>query len=135
MEDRNSMAFGIENRVPMLDKKFVEYIFSIKSEFFMNSGFQKFMIRKSLEKISPKKVLYRKTKSGRPGNDNYFIFNIVFDEFIDLIKKYNNSEIPINFHILEKSIIKQKKRKKYLTNGFFYFRIYNYLKWKNLNFR
>ena len=134
MEDRNSMAFGIENRVPMLDIKFVEYIFSIKSEFFMNLGFQKFMIRKSLEKISSKKVLYRKIKSGRPGNDNYYIFEIVFNEFIDLIQKYKNSDIPINFKFLEKSIIDQKKRKKYLTNGFFYFRIYNYLKWKNLNF-
>ncbi len=135
MEDRNSMAFGIENRVPMLDIKFVEYIFSIKSEFFINSGFQKFMIRKSLEKISSKKVLYRKIKSGRPGNDNYYIFEIVFNEFIDLIQKYKHSDIPINFKFLETTIIDQKKRKKYLTNGFFYFRIYNYLKWKNLNFK
>ena len=134
MEDRNSMAFGIENRVPMLDIKFVEYIFKIKTKYFINSGHQKYMIRKSLEKISPKKVLYRKIKSGRPGNDNYYIFEIVFNEFIDLIQKYKNSDIPINFKVLESNIVKQKKNRKYQTNGYFYFRIYNYLKWRNLNF-
>ena len=65
MEDRNCMSFGIENRVPFLDHKFVEYIFSIKYEDFIKNGTQKYMLRESIRNLSDKFLINRKKKNGK----------------------------------------------------------------------
>ena len=90
------------------------------------------MLRESIRNLSDEFLVNRKNKSGIPGNDNHYIFNIVFDEFIDLLetKKLNNSFL--NHKALAVKLIKEKKKKSHLTSGNFYFRIYNYLKWKHL---
>jgi len=132
MEDRNCMSFGIENRVPFLDHKFVEYIFSIKYENFVKDGIQKYMLRESIRDLSDEFLVNREKKSGRPGNDNHYIFDIVFDEFIDLLgtKKLNSSFLNHKALVIE--LIKERKKRSYTTSGNFYFRVYNYLKWKHL---
>ena len=132
MEDRNSMASSIENRAPFLDHKFVEYVLSIKSKYFFKSGFQKFMLRDAMKKISIKSILNRKVKIGRPGNDNLFIFEIFFDEFLDLLNSFGEINKIVNIDKLKKRLLNEKKSKKYLTNGNFYFRLFNYLKWKEI---
>ena len=63
MEDRNCMSFGIENRVPFLDHKFVEYIFSIKYENFVKDGIQKYMLRESIRNFSDEFLVNREKKS------------------------------------------------------------------------
>ena len=81
MEDRNSMGNSIEARVPFLDHKLVEYIFSIDSKKFMQSGLNKFILRSSLSKNLPNSIINRKTKSARPGSDSYFMEKLVREEF------------------------------------------------------
>jgi len=63
-EDRNSMAFSIESRVPFLDHRLVEFVFSLSDEDKIKNGTTKFILRNSLKDILPEKVAERKDKKG-----------------------------------------------------------------------
>ena len=71
-EDRNSMIFSLESRVPFLYKPLVEYVMSLPEEYLIDEeGMTKSIFRKSMEGIIPQDVLYRKDKIGfqTPEND------------------------------------------------------------------
>lgn len=63
-EDRNSMAFSVESRVPFLDYKLVEAAFSMPIEYKINSGITKRIMRESLDGILPDKIKNRYSKLG-----------------------------------------------------------------------
>ena len=63
-EDRNSMAFSIEARVPFLDYRLVEFIFSLPDEFKIRDGQTKYILRKALNDILPEKIIKRYDKMG-----------------------------------------------------------------------
>jgi asparagine synthase (glutamine-hydrolysing) len=65
-EDRNSMAFSIESRVPFLDYKVVEYALSLKTRLKIKNGVRKFILRESFKKILPKAIYLRYDKLGFP---------------------------------------------------------------------
>lgn len=65
-EDRSSMAFSIESRVPFLDYRVVEFGLNLKPEHLMNKGVRRYLYRKALEKRLPKEVSERKDKLGYP---------------------------------------------------------------------
>jgi len=63
-EDKNSMAWSIETRLPFLDYLVVETAVSIKPEFKIQNGWSKFLLRKIGEKVLPKEIAWRKNKIG-----------------------------------------------------------------------
>jgi asparagine synthase (glutamine-hydrolysing) len=63
-EDRNSMAFSIESRVPFLDHRLVEFAFSLQDSDKIKNGETKYILRKSLRGIVPDNILERKDKKG-----------------------------------------------------------------------
>ena len=63
-EDRNSMAHGIEARVPFLDFKLVDYCFHLGDEWKINDGRTKHILRESMKGILPEKIRQRKDKIG-----------------------------------------------------------------------
>lgn len=63
-EDRNSMAHSIESRVPFLDYRLVELVFSLPSGFKINGNYGKFIHRESLKEIVPEEIISRKDKIG-----------------------------------------------------------------------
>ena len=63
-EDRNSMAFSIESRVPFLDHRLVEYVFSLPDEFKINGGVTKRVLRESMRGLMPEAICDRKDKKG-----------------------------------------------------------------------
>ncbi|MEO8087590.1 MAG: asparagine synthase C-terminal domain-containing protein, partial [Bacteroidota bacterium] len=63
-EDRNSMAFSIESRVPFLDHRLVEFIFSLGDEDKIHNGVTKKILRDSMQHILPEKITRRKDKKG-----------------------------------------------------------------------
>ncbi len=63
-EDRNSMAFAIESRVPFLDYRLVEFIFSVRSDFKIRNGQTKWIMRQALKGILPEKIRLRQDKIG-----------------------------------------------------------------------
>ncbi len=63
-EDRNSMAFSVEGRVPFLDYRLVEFLFSLPSSFKMHNGFSKYVFREGMGGILPERIRWRTTKLG-----------------------------------------------------------------------
>ncbi len=63
-EDRNSMAFSIESRVPFLDHRLVEYAFTLKDDDKINKGITKYILRQSMQSILPKAIVERTDKKG-----------------------------------------------------------------------
>jgi asparagine synthase (glutamine-hydrolysing) len=65
-EDRNSMAFSIESRLPFLDYRVVEFLFSIPERFKIRDGMTKYILRESMRGILPEEVRERVGKLGFP---------------------------------------------------------------------
>lgn len=63
-EDRSSMAFSIESRVPFLDHRVVEYSIALNNSWKIKDGFTKYILRKSYEPILHSDVIWRKEKFG-----------------------------------------------------------------------
>lgn len=64
-EDRNSMAFSLESRVPFLDHRLVEFAFILQREEKINDRAEtKFILRETLKNVLPKAVYERKDKKG-----------------------------------------------------------------------
>jgi asparagine synthase (glutamine-hydrolysing) len=64
-EDRNSMAFSLESRVPFLNHKLVEFAFTLTNEERISTKAEtKFILRESLKPVLPTGVYERKDKKG-----------------------------------------------------------------------
>lgn len=62
--DRNSMAHSREVRLPFLDYKLVEFVFSLPDHFKLKDGWTKFILRDSMKNILPVPICWRKEKVG-----------------------------------------------------------------------
>lgn len=65
-EDRNSMAWGVESRVPFLDHRLVEFAFSLPPHFKIRNGWTKAIVRDSMRGILPDAIRLRRDKLGYP---------------------------------------------------------------------
>lgn len=65
-EDRNSMAWSVESRVPYLDFPLVEFLFSLPSHFKIRDGYTKRVMRDGLVGTLPAKIRLRTSKLGFP---------------------------------------------------------------------
>ena len=63
-EDRNSMAFGIETRVPFLDHRVVELALALPDNVKIKDGWTKHVLRDVVENRLPKSIVHRKDKLG-----------------------------------------------------------------------
>jgi asparagine synthase (glutamine-hydrolysing) len=65
-EDRLSMAFSIESRVPFLDHRLVELAFALPDEVKRYAGWSKYGLRRALERTLPRAIVWRRDKKGFP---------------------------------------------------------------------
>jgi asparagine synthase (glutamine-hydrolysing) len=63
-EDKNSMAFSRESRVPFLDHRLVEYVAGLPLNLKLRDGWTKYCLRRGAQNVVPKKILERKDKIG-----------------------------------------------------------------------
>lgn len=63
-EDRDSMAFSIESRVPFLDYRLVEFVLGLQEEYKHSGGITKRVLRDSMKGILPEKIRMRMDKLG-----------------------------------------------------------------------
>ena len=63
-EDRNSMAYSIEIRVPYVNHILAEFIMRAPEEACINSGWTKYIHRKILNGLLPDEIRLRRTKIG-----------------------------------------------------------------------
>ena len=63
-EDANSMAFGIEERVPFLDHRLVEWAQKLVSWWKIKGGVSKYPLRHIMKELLPEQIVNRKDKMG-----------------------------------------------------------------------
>ncbi len=63
-EDRNSMWFSLEARVPFLDYRLVEKTLATSSDWKIRKGMTKYILREAMEGILPEKIRMRRDKIG-----------------------------------------------------------------------
>jgi asparagine synthase (glutamine-hydrolysing) len=75
MEDRSSMAFSLEARVPLLDHHVVQMGLSLPDDMKVNQGWSKFAMREATIGVVPDRVRLRTTKLGFAAPDRAWIAN------------------------------------------------------------
>ena len=62
--DRCSMASGVECRMPFMDYRLVEYVFSLPTKSKVGKGFTKLVLREAMKGILPEQTRTNKVKIG-----------------------------------------------------------------------
>lgn len=89
-DDLNSMKYSIENRSPFLDKNLFEFSYSIPTEYLIQKGLAKYVLRESMKGILNEQVRLDTRKVG---------FNASIHSLVDLAESNNRD------YLLDKSSI------------------------------
>ena len=104
VEDRMSMAHGLESRVPLLDHFLVELAATIPSNIKFKDGKMKHIFSKVAKPFLPESIVNRKDKMGFPVPLNDWIKNEARDFVMDIFlsTKAKTRELVNNSKVLEK---------------------------------
>jgi asparagine synthase (glutamine-hydrolysing) len=72
-EDKNSMHFGIETRLPFLDYRFVEFALGLSTRAKLNRGWTKWPLRAAMQDSLPENISWRKDKIGFAAPDQLWL--------------------------------------------------------------
>jgi asparagine synthase (glutamine-hydrolysing) len=86
MEDRSSMAFSLEARVPLLDHRLVEYGISLPDHLKVHNGWSKFAIREAMRGVLPDAVRQRTSKLGFAAPDRRWLAHDLRPQVTTLIE-------------------------------------------------
>lgn len=100
-EDRNSMAFSIESRVPYLDHRIVEFIINLPEEYKIKDAVTKYVMRHSLKGHLPDKVRCRMDKMGFVTPEEYWMKH----EEQDIFRSYLEQAINYSEGIIKPEAI------------------------------
>ena len=99
-EDRMSMAWSIESRVPMLDTRIIDLALKIPSWFKVHKGMSKSIFRESVRGLVPDDILDNKIKRGYPtptsvwfAKDAYDYMHKLFSGDDFLANEYVNKDV------------------------------------------
>jgi asparagine synthase (glutamine-hydrolysing) len=62
MEDRMSMAWGVESRLPFLDYRLVELAFRLPDDLKLRDGYNKFVLRRAMQGVLPERLVQERAK-------------------------------------------------------------------------
>ena len=102
--DRNSMAHGVEVRLPFLNAELVEFIFSLPSKYKINQGYTKWLLRKAMENKLPDPIVWRTDKIGFEPPQKRWMQNDGFKDYLHEAKKKLVHEKILNQSVLHKKI-------------------------------
>ena len=107
------MRFGVENRLPFLDHRLVEFCFGLKDDHFINIDKNKKILRDSMNDILPKEISRVSQKTGFHYPTDEFINSLEFREYLlDLItSKYFIENNIFDGKKIKNSILKQVEKK------------------------
>jgi asparagine synthase (glutamine-hydrolysing) len=97
-EDRNSMAFSLESRLPFLDYRLVERTLSLPEKFLIRDGTTKIILREAMKGILPERIRCRQDKIGFGTPQNNWFRHPSFQEYVrDML---SNSQF-VGRHIID----------------------------------
>lgn len=80
-----SMAHSVESRLPFLDYRLVEFVFSLNQSYKISKGWTKYISRLSMNELLPDKVVWRKEKIGWPNADELWFDKLHKDKVTNLL--------------------------------------------------
>lgn len=101
--DRNSMAHGVEVRLPFLNHQLVEFVFSLPAHFKIREGWTKWLLRRSMEYRLPSEITWRKDKTGFEPPQEIWMGDPALQEYI---REARRSLVKAD--ILDKSVLHKK---------------------------
>ncbi len=103
VEDRTSMAWGLESRIPFLDYRIVEHISSTLPVIKFKNGEPKYLLKKAIKNLLPPQILNRKDKMGFPVPLNLWAKGELKEFFRDiLLSKKIRERGLFNINAIEK---------------------------------
>jgi asparagine synthase (glutamine-hydrolysing) len=112
-EDRSSMAHSIESRVPFLDYRLVEYIFSLPNHQKINNGYTKAVLRNAMGDLIPKPIGKRTDKMGFVTPEHVWFAGELKDWADDIINSPSfKSRKYFNFPQIQRTIEAYRSEKK-----------------------
>jgi asparagine synthase (glutamine-hydrolysing) len=106
-EDKNSMRFGIETRLPFLDYRFVEFALGLPTRIKLNKGWAKWPLRAAMQDVLPANICWRKDKIGFAAPDQLWLNRhspAMYDKVIGsaLVARYvDMAAVKRKFHRLD----------------------------------
>jgi len=91
-EDRNTMAFGIESRVPFVDHELMEFMARLPATLRLSNGWTKRILREALAGVLPEKIARRKTKLGFSTPQSEWLLGPLAGWLVEMIK--NSRHLP-----------------------------------------
>lgn len=116
-EDRNSMAFGVESRLPYLDARLVDFVVSLPIEVKFRKGYLKYLLRESCKDILPENIIWRYNKMGFESPQKLWIDGIR-NSMLESI--YQSKLLRKIFHTIN------------IREDNFMWRLYNIARWEEL---
>jgi len=104
VEDRMSMAHGLESRVPLLDHPLVEFAATIPADIKFKDGTMKRVFKDAMSHVLPEAITNRQYKMGFPVPLTEWVNNEIHDFVIDIFSTRNavNRELINNKLVVEK---------------------------------
>jgi asparagine synthase (glutamine-hydrolysing) len=92
VEDRNSMAHCVEARLPFMDYRLVEYLFSLPSYWKLRGELNKFVLREAMRGRIPELVRARVDKMGFPTSAQRWFAGPLYEPMRDLLASRSTRE-------------------------------------------
>lgn len=104
VEDRMSMVFSMESRVPLIDKRIVELVASIPPPMKFSGGRPKHMLKEAAKNMLPREILERRDKMGFPVPIKEWMSDISVKNFLHdiILSKASKERGLFEPHALEK---------------------------------
>lgn len=126
-EDRNSMWFSIESRVPFLDHRLVEYALSLPIEFLLGHGSTKRILRAAAVGITPNEIICRKDKIGFGNPEATWVGSILASGQLNDLMETRFAKDFLDTG----SILKMIRKGAFRVDPNFIWRMYCLLRWAN----
>jgi len=131
-EDRNSMKFSLESRLPFLDFTLVESAFSLDDSYKIRDGLSKVVLREIAEGKIPQETLDRKDKMGFVSPQEEWQKTILKEEFDKTFKEIAKEGIFKFINHQQIDDIYNRYRANNFNDWAFIWRIYCLYRWKKV---
>ncbi len=100
--DRNSMAHGVEVRLPFLNAEMVQFVFSLPSAVKISRGYTKWPLRQLMDTRLPASIVWRKDKVGFEPPQKQWMNTAVFGDYLHEAKKKLVAQKILRQSVLQK---------------------------------
>ncbi len=100
--DRNSMAHGVEVRLPFLSHELISYVFSLPAHFKIREGWTKWLLRKTMEPVLPHAIAWRRDKTGYEPPQRMWMEHPTLVDYVHEAKKTLVAESVLRPSVLDK---------------------------------